>query len=252
LISRSWLFNNAAERSKPAGRVRLLAGRLDMNCEQFQNLFVDYLGGTVSDKTAALVEAHLSECVSCNDLVPIFVRDRRLWLRVENLIEPQIPRLEHPERPLSVELNKELGFSRPLQVFLSYSSEDLDAVEELHRKLKDEGVRPWLDNEVLVAGLEWEYEIEQALRNTDLVIVFLSRSAVRKRGYRRKEIQIALSLEKEKPRGVPFLIPLRLEECNVPRELQRFQRLDYYGKQGFEELRKSLRYAASKLTSSSV
>ena len=48
-------------------------------------------------------------------------------------------------------------------VFLSHSSADKPAVEELARRLKQAGIEPFLDKWNLIPGLPWQEAIEEAL-----------------------------------------------------------------------------------------
>ncbi|MEK6752410.1 MAG: toll/interleukin-1 receptor domain-containing protein, partial [Chloroflexota bacterium] len=49
--------------------------------------------------------------------------------------------------------------SRPLRVFLCHSSNDKPAVRELYQKLRAEPwIEPWLDEEELYPGQDWNME----------------------------------------------------------------------------------------------
>jgi|APSaa5957512622_1039677.scaffolds.fasta_scaffold27926_2 hypothetical protein len=51
--------------------------------------------------------------------------------------------------------------NRKLKVFLCHSSEDKPAVRELYARLNAEGwIDPWLDEEKLYPGQDWDREIE--------------------------------------------------------------------------------------------
>ena len=51
------------------------------------------------------------------------------------------------------------------QIFLCHASEDKAQVREVYRRLRDiEGFEPWLDEEDLLAGQDWDYEIKRALK----------------------------------------------------------------------------------------
>jgi len=57
---------------------------------------------------------------------------------------------------------------RPLQVFLCHSSGDKPIVRELYQKLATEGwIDPWLDEEKLFPGQDWDIEIEKAMEVAD-------------------------------------------------------------------------------------
>jgi len=71
---------------------------------------------------------------------------------------------------------------RCLKIFLCHASGDKPAVRELYHRLRAAGFDPWLDEENLLPGQDWQLEIPQAVRSSDAVIVCLSTRAVTKRG----------------------------------------------------------------------
>ena len=118
--------------------------------------------------------------------------------------------------------------SRKLRVFLCHASQDKPVVRELYQRLLAEGwIDPWLDEEKLLPGQDWGMEIEKAVENTDVVFVFLSDNSVTKEGYVQKELRFVLDIALEKPEGTIFVIPLKLDDCEVPRKLRAWQYVDY-------------------------
>jgi serine/threonine protein kinase len=136
---------------------------------------------------------------------------------------------------------------RLLRVFLCHSSSDKPSVRALYYRLKYAGVAPWFDEMNLLPGQEWEREIPQAVRSSDIVIACLSREAVSKRGYVQKEIRIALDVADEQPEGAIFIIPLKLEECNVPERLRKWQWINFFEAGAYEKLLQSLRNRADEV-----
>ena len=61
-------------------------------------------------------------------------------------------------------------------VFLSHSSADKPAVEELARRLAKEGIQAWLDKWNLIPGGPWQPAIEKALAESETCAVFLGLS----------------------------------------------------------------------------
>lgn len=118
---------------------------------------------------------------------------------------------------------------RKLRVFLCHASQDKPVVRELYQQLLVEGwIDPWLDEEKLLPGQDWDLEIERAVESADTVIVCLSSNSVTKEGYVQREMRFVLDIALEKPDGVMFIIPLRLEECQPPRRLRSWQYVDYF------------------------
>ncbi|MBC2709137.1 MAG: TIR domain-containing protein [ANME-2 cluster archaeon] len=139
----------------------------------------------------------------------------------------------------------------PLRIFLCHSSGDKPEVRNLYQRLSSDGFDPWLDEEKLLPGQEWQLEIAKAVQTSDVVIVCLSHKAINKAGYVHKEIKDALDKAEEQPEGTIFLIPLKLEECDVPERLQRWHWVNLFEEKGYERLMRSLRLRAEKITSGS-
>lgn len=118
---------------------------------------------------------------------------------------------------------------RPLKVFLSYASQDKPLVRELSRRLVGEGwIDTWQDEKNLLPGQDWRVKIEEAVEDADVVIIVLSQHSVTKEGNVQKELRYAREIALEKPEDAIFLIPLRLDECEVPRGLRFYQWVDYF------------------------
>jgi MinD-like ATPase involved in chromosome partitioning or flagellar assembly len=118
---------------------------------------------------------------------------------------------------------------RPLRVFLAHASFDKSVVRELHEKLmREKWLDPWLDEEKLLPGQDWEQEISSAVINTDVLIVCLSRQAVKREGHLQRELKYALDTSLEKPEGTTLVIPIRLDNCEIPTRLMAYQCLDYF------------------------
>jgi hypothetical protein len=59
--------------------------------------------------------------------------------------------------------------------------------------------------------------------------VFLSKVAVASEGFFQKELTLALDTAEEKPEGMIFIIPIRLDICDVPMRLAPYQYVDFFG-----------------------
>ncbi len=135
----------------------------------------------------------------------------------------------------------------PLQVFLCHASGDKPAVRRLCVKLRTDGFRPWLDDEELLPGQDWQREIPNRVSDSDVVIVCLACQSVIKTGYVQKEIRHALDVADAQPEGEIFLIPLRLEPCEVPQRLTRWQWVDLFEAHGYDKLLRALETRSKSL-----
>jgi hypothetical protein len=142
--------------------------------------------------------------------------------------------------------------SRKLRVFLCHASQDKAVVRDLYNRLAVKTwIDPWLDEERLLPGQNWEVEIEKAVEESDAVIVCCSSASVSKEGYVQRELKYVLDFALEKPDGTIYIIPLRLDDCNVPRRLRSWQYADFYPESGrdkaFQRLLVSLHSRAHHL-----
>ena len=141
---------------------------------------------------------------------------------------------------------------RKLRVFLCHASQDKPVVRGLYRKLVTETwIEPWLDEEKLLPGQNWNLEIEKAVESSDVVIVCLSSASIVKEGYIQKELRQVLNMALEKLHDAIFITPLRLDNCELPRQLMDKQFLDYFpiSKRGaaYDKLKASLKIRKDNL-----
>lgn len=122
------------------------------------------------------------------------------------------------------------------QVFLTYAHGDKKAVRKLYSRLIRSGIKVWLDEKELLPGQNWKYEIRQAILRSNIVIVCLSRQFNKQGGFRHEELQIALEKAKSFPDGEIFIIPARLEPCDLPEALRQWQCVDLFEINGFRKL----------------
>ena len=114
-------------------------------------------------------------------------------------------------------------------IFVSYAREDFKAAKKLFLELKNCGLKPWLDKESLVPGKVWEDEIKEAVENSKYVLPLFSSISIKKRGYIQKEFRFVLETIKEVPEGEIFVIPVRLDDCDIPyAKFKRYQYVDLF------------------------
>lgn len=133
-----------------------------------------------------------------------------------------------------------------LKVFLCHAHADAAAVHALYVRLTKDGVDVWLDKEKLLPGQDWELEIKKAVRESDVIVVCLSKQ-FNQAGFRQKEVRLALDTAMEKPEGEIFIIPARLEECETLESLRKWQWVDLFEVDGYEMLMRAMRARAEKI-----
>ncbi|WP_180091693.1 TIR domain-containing protein [Vreelandella sedimenti] len=122
------------------------------------------------------------------------------------------------------------------RIFLCHGKEDKLLIRKLYNNLKDDGMIPWFDEENLIGGVEWEQAIREAVRASDIVLVCLSINSASKIGFVQKEIKIALDAAEERPEGTIYIIPVMLEQCQLPQRLSKWHAVNYFEKEGYTKL----------------
>ncbi len=105
-------------------------------------------------------------------------------------------------------------------IFVSYAREDRAAALTIHQLLIENGLPAWIDVHELLPGQEWEFEIDSAIRASNVFIACMSTKSVSKRGFVQSELRKALKVLETIPEGQIYLIPVRLDDCDVPQKLE--------------------------------
>ncbi|WP_249472627.1 TIR domain-containing protein [Luteimonas galliterrae] len=119
-----------------------------------------------------------------------------------------------------------------LKVFISYASEDEEVVLTYWQRLRDAGFEPWISCRAVSPGAVWPRVIPDALKMSDVVLLFMSPRSVNKPGMVQLEMRQAMAKQQSAPEGQITVIPLVLEPCTVPGEvadLLQFVRLSDVG-----------------------
>jgi len=110
---------------------------------------------------------------------------------------------------------------RQPRVFLAYVEEDREAADWLYADLETHGFSPWMDARRLLPGQNWPRAIEAAIETSDFFVACFSTQSVGKRGGFQAEIRYALDCARRIPLDEIFVVPVRLDNCRVPRAVQR-------------------------------
>jgi formylglycine-generating enzyme required for sulfatase activity len=121
------------------------------------------------------------------------------------------------------------------QIFISYSRKDIAFIDKLAADLKKSGLDVWYDVSGIAGGDRWRSEIENALRNSQYVLVVLSPDAVLSQWVER-EFLFSNNLQKK-------IIPLMYRSCEIPLNYVDINIIDVQGDNyatNFDELLEAL------------
>jgi ATP-dependent Clp protease ATP-binding subunit ClpA len=131
-------------------------------------------------------------------------------------------------------------------VFLSYAREDYERAVTLYEQLTNRGFRVWMDKKDLLGGMNWQLELRRMIKKADLILICLSKNAVKKRGFIQAEMRIAVEIAKERPKDDIYIIPLRLEagleDDEIPPDLSEYQYIDMFEEKAIDRVLASIDY----------
>ncbi len=139
-----------------------------------------------------------------------------------------------------------------VQLFLCYARLDQPKVEQLYKSLSEAMFKPWMDKHDILPGEQWNTAIRKAIRRSDFFLACLSVNSVSRRGVIQKELKQALDIWNEKLEDDIYLIPVRLEECEVPESLSRFQWVDVFEPDGWTKLLKAIQAGVERQSSADL
>lgn len=132
------------------------------------------------------------------------------------------------------------------KVFISYAKEDNETAEKLFDFLTLYRYDPWLDKKKLLPGQDWNTEIKLALKKADFIVLLLSKTSIAKRGFVQREFKLALEYCEEKLETDIYIIPCKIDDCEVPEKLSKFQWAELSKPDSFELILNSLNLQRKK------
>src|SRR5271165_2988433 len=111
-------------------------------------------------------------------------------------------------------------------VFLCHNSEDKPAVREISKKLAEENIKPWLDEEEIRPGTSWQTTLGQQIESIKSAAVFVGESGLGP--WQNQEIQAILSqfVKRECP-VIPVVLPSAKTTPDLPWTLGNLHWVDF-------------------------
>lgn len=169
----------------------------------------------------------------------------RTQLKSKKLSDITIERLLYiQKRALSYHVEEaKVALSMP-NVFVSYAKEDASQAVQIRDYLISCGFKVWMDKFNLRIGDNWEQKIRTELANSDFIVLCLSKASTAKRGFVQVETREAIRLSQYMPSQMPFILPVKIDNCSVPDELSGIHYLDLVqqGEDGLSVLSESIKH----------
>ena len=123
-------------------------------------------------------------------------------------------------------------------VFLSYDHEDSEVVDRLQSALESAGIKVWRDTNDLLPGQDLRSTIRKAITGNAFVFIacFSTTGLARTRSHQNEELTLAIEEVRQRRIDQPWLIPVRLDDCQIPdrdigggRTMRSLVRIDLFG-----------------------
>jgi len=114
-------------------------------------------------------------------------------------------------------------------IFISYDNIDAESAKRLKADLVSKGLNPWDAKDIILPGQNWEDGIRRGIKNSSFFIpLFSSNSVNRTLSYMNKELKYALDIVYSIPENRRFVIPVRLDDCQIPVKLRDIQYVNLF------------------------
>ncbi len=101
----------------------------------------------------------------------------------------------------------------PKAVFISYAREDAASGRRIAEALRSSGIEVWFDENELRGGDAWDQKIRRQIKDCSLFLAIISaHTQERGEGYFRLEWNLAVERTRLMMEGVPFLVPVVVDE----------------------------------------
>ena len=130
---------------------------------------------------------------------------------------------------------------RRRRIFIMYSREDLASAESITKILREMGYRPWLDIEEITPGERWKYSAGKGLGESAVALLLVSKNLNLESGFVAKELETAMSKMRSRDQAFSPVIPVLLDDTEIPLQLRDIHAVDMTSKQGIDQLDKGLK-----------
>ncbi len=130
------------------------------------------------------------------------------------------------------------------KVFFVYAREDVEAAKKLSSNLKDQGFSTWLDVEQILPGKIWQKAVMKGIEESAVALILISHH-LEKKGFVHQEVKVALEALQERDKDISPIIPVRLGDSPVPKDLAHIHWVDLKDDNSFEYLVSGLKRAVS-------
>ena len=98
-------------------------------------------------------------------------------------------------------------------VFISHNQKDKPFVRRLKEDLKSHGIHIWVDEDEMKVGDSLTQKIERGIKDNDFVIGVISHNSINSKWVQK---ELSISIVEEIESNKPKVLPIRLDDCEMP------------------------------------
>lgn len=123
-----------------------------------------------------------------------------------------------------------------VKVYFAYAPQDEMVVARIYKNLRDRGYEPWMVGQDHRPGSNRDRAQKEACFAADKILVFFSSKSVNQRGDIQRNFKKVLDLVDEIPAEEGKIIPVRIDECEVPFSYKELGSIDLWTAYGMLEM----------------
>jgi len=131
-----------------------------------------------------------------------------------------------------------------MKIFINYLEKDYESAIRFYHELKNSGFNPWIDKYDILPGQDIDYYTKTAIDHSSRIFTILlsNNSDLSGRKKFNRNLNWAIDKAQEFTGDEIFIIPIRLEDCQMPEQIKHLHPVDFFRKweDGFDKLKKSL------------
>ena len=130
---------------------------------------------------------------------------------------------------------------RRRRIFVIYSNKDKEAATKIVQHLRTNGYNPWFDVDEIAPGQKWTQSVMKGIAESAVALYLVSDNLKGSSKFVAEELNAAMSVMRSRDESFSPVIPVRLDDSEVPHELKDVHWVDLRDKDGLEQLEKGLK-----------
>lgn len=130
---------------------------------------------------------------------------------------------------------------RQRRIFIIYSNKDRDKASKIVFLLREHGYNPWFAVDEIAPGQKWAASVLKGIAESSVALLLVSENIKMESSFIAEELKAAMSMMSSKDESFSPVIPVRLDDSPVPKEVSDVHWVDFRNEDGIKQLDKGLK-----------